>query len=308
MEYICPRIKRGDPASWQAHFPKTYRGLLNLYGAAQADFAWRVRVATRVKMAFSAIFGTEDLTVSQDAVIVEAQKRARKRPSWLHKDQAPDLPTGYSIQGIYSYWPSAPTDAGTCLVPKSHLTIYDWENEQRELWHKNWLLAPDQSARTSVKPLVPENSLILFDSRLLHANVDAAEPVASNRHGTSGGTSDHGTQRAERREGLSCSREEKPATTGPATRSPRSGRHDGATRLEPDRCRRRNHCPKERRYSETLQIKAKRALQKQRKTTSMRHRYIYIYVYIQTHEKQLVKEHGKSERANTRKRGKKSAT
>ena len=202
MEYICPRIKRGDPASWQAHFPKTYKGLLNLYGAAQADFAWRVRVATRVKMAFSAIFGTEDLTVSQDAVIVEAQKRARKRPSWLHKDQAPDLPTGYSIQGIYSYWPSAPTDAGTCLVPKSHLTIYDWENEQRELWHKNWLLAPDQSARTSVKPLVPENSLILFDSRLLHANVDAAEPVASNRHGTSGGTSDHGTQRAERREGL----------------------------------------------------------------------------------------------------------
>ncbi|CAE7511594.1 unnamed protein product [Symbiodinium natans] len=170
---VTPGVKEKDPTTWHM-LPRGNKGLVSTNGLPQADFAWRVRQAPRVKAAFAAIFGTEDLVVSTDSIIVQARKQKSKRPSWLHKDQAPDLPRGFSVQAIYCCYSSGAEDAGTCLVPESHKSVHPWELELPQSDRDgNFLLAPNQRDYEAMKPDVPEDGIIFFDSRLLHANVDA---------------------------------------------------------------------------------------------------------------------------------------
>lgn len=173
MEHVTPGVKKADVSTWSL-LPKGNKGLVSDCGVPQADFAWRIRQSSKVKSIFATIFKTDELVVSLDSVIIQALKQKTKRPSWLHKDQSPELPEGHSFQGIYSYYSSCEQDAGTCLVPESHRVIYDWEwtlpQSDRD---RNFLLAPDQKVYQAVKPDVPANALLVFDSRLLHASVDA---------------------------------------------------------------------------------------------------------------------------------------
>lgn len=149
-------------------FPPGFRGIVSSYGLPQADFAWRVRGHWRLREAFAAIFGCHDLVVSLDAVILQAGQ-AKSLP-WLHKDQHPRRQS-LSVQAVYTHYGSGPHDAGTCVVPGSHLTTYAWEQDARN----DFIRVPTDCSFQVLKPSVPPDSVVFFNSRLIHASVSGTQ-------------------------------------------------------------------------------------------------------------------------------------
>lgn len=164
MSSILPTMDPQRRDTW--NFPKGFRGIVSTYGLPQADFAWMARASPRMRLAFSRIFDTQDLVVSLDAVIAEEGIPRSVLPPWLHKDQRFEN-AGLSIQAVYSFFESGPQDAGTCVVPGSHKVVYDWEHSVR----REHLRAPPDSGLRAVKPDVPPDSAVFFNSRLVHASV-----------------------------------------------------------------------------------------------------------------------------------------
>ena len=60
--------KRDDIDTWEdrSWIPNHSNGIISGFGFGQSDFMWRIRNARKVKEAFTAIWGTEDLLVSFD--------------------------------------------------------------------------------------------------------------------------------------------------------------------------------------------------------------------------------------------------
>lgn len=164
MTLVVPDLDARRPQTW--NFPKGFRGIVSSYGLPQADFAWMVRGHPRIRQAFARMFDTDDLVVSLDAVIAQAQNAKSKLPSWLHKDQHPNH-KALSIQGVYTYFGSGPHDAGTCVVPGSHKITYPWEGSGT----RDHLRAPEDADFRPIKPDVPPDSVVFFNSRLVHASV-----------------------------------------------------------------------------------------------------------------------------------------
>eukprot|EP00435_Cladocopium_sp_Y103_P071750 s11_g38.t1 len=168
MTKVVPDLDIGKQHTW--NFPKGFRGIVTSYGLPHADFAWMVRAHPRIREAFASIFGTKDLVVSLDAVIAQAQNSKSKLPGWLHKDQHPNH-KGLSVQAVYTHFGSGPHDAGTCVVPGSHKVTFPWEWRAKG----DHLRAPEdaalQPALQPLKPDVPPDSVVFFNSRLLHASV-----------------------------------------------------------------------------------------------------------------------------------------
>jgi len=164
MTTIMPSLDPKRRETWI--FPKGFRGIITTYGLPHADFAWAVRSAPRIREAFARIFGTEDLVVSLDAVIAQEGVSKSKLPPWLHKDQRPDH-TGLSVQAVYTHFASGPQDAGTCVVPGSHKVTYSWERGAKS----DHLKMPLDCNLQAIKPDMPADSVIFFNSRLVHASV-----------------------------------------------------------------------------------------------------------------------------------------
>lgn len=166
MTTVVPDLDIGKQHTW--NFPKGFRGIVTSYGLPHADFAWMVRAHPRIREAFASIFGTKDLVVSLDAVIAQAQNSKSKLPGWLHKDQHPNH-KGLSVQAVYTHFGSGPHDAGTCVVPGSHKVTFPWEWRAKG----DHLRAPEDALQPAspLKPDVPPDSVVFFNSRLLHASV-----------------------------------------------------------------------------------------------------------------------------------------
>eukprot|EP00931_Biecheleriopsis_adriatica_P027994 TRINITY_DN16743_c1_g1_i1.p1 TRINITY_DN16743_c1_g1~~TRINITY_DN16743_c1_g1_i1.p1 ORF type:complete len:473 (+),score=75.02 TRINITY_DN16743_c1_g1_i1:47-1465(+) len=164
-EHVNPACRRKQRDSWA--FPLGYKSIQPHYGLAQSDFAWMVRQSPRVKQAFASLFKEQDLVVSMDAVILSDRNFQRASPSlkpWLHKDQKTSEEM-LSIQGIYSAVSVSKNLAGTVLVPGS---------QSEPLRSERQLQLPDAEyrrfAHRVIKPELPADSLLLFDSKLIHAN------------------------------------------------------------------------------------------------------------------------------------------
>lgn len=169
MKAVAPSIDPTQQSTW--NFPKGFRGIVTSYGLPQADFAWSIRAHPRVHTAFARIFGTTDLVVSLDAIIAEARPAKTKLQPWLHKDQHPSH-AGLSIQAVYTHFGSASGESGTCVVPGSHRVTYDWERSARS----DHVRAPEDTFQSQVlKPDVPPDSMIFFNSRLVHASQSGAQ-------------------------------------------------------------------------------------------------------------------------------------
>eukprot|EP00930_Biecheleria_cincta_P015637 TRINITY_DN12975_c0_g1_i2.p1 TRINITY_DN12975_c0_g1~~TRINITY_DN12975_c0_g1_i2.p1 ORF type:complete len:229 (-),score=44.22 TRINITY_DN12975_c0_g1_i2:137-823(-) len=185
MTTINPRIDPQMRNTW--NFPPGYKGIQCHYGIAQSEFAWMVRQAPRVQEAFSKLFDTpcRELCVSLDAVILSDSFSEKPSKPWLHKDQAAEE-TELSIQAIYTPLEVGPDDAGTVLIPRTHTIQYDWEEESAGSngMERRQLVVPDDMQKAmfekAMKPLVPADSLILFNSKLLHASTPAAKPRESD--------------------------------------------------------------------------------------------------------------------------------
>jgi len=173
MSLVVPGLQPGDPSTW--NFPHGGHGICASYGIPQADFAWHVRTSPRAYEAFRCVFNEDDLVVSLDAVFL-ARGAAGMRPRpWLHRDQSPHV-AAPSYQGVYSLFEIGADNGGTVLVPNSHLRHDAWE---KGCGRVNFLPLPKelqgQYAQQAVKPWVPPDSLLVFNSRLIHAGEPSRE-------------------------------------------------------------------------------------------------------------------------------------
>jgi len=167
MEYINPRCKRDRTATW--HFPPGFKGIQTGYGLGQSTCAWIPRLSARVQEAFAVLFEVprSELVTSLDAVILSNNIPKPLPLPWLHKDQATSEKR-LSVQGIYSALAVGHRNAGTVLVPRSHTKALKREPKSLQVQVGTHELRA--FAGHAIKPYVPAGGLLVFNSKLVHAN------------------------------------------------------------------------------------------------------------------------------------------
>lgn len=142
------------------------KGMAVFNGFGQSDFMWNIRLNPTIKNIFSIIHKTDDLCVSLDGFSLFVSSLQQSKP-WLHIDQNEKNPIN-SIQGAFNHLPVTEKDAGFICIPKSHKTNFGETSHQ-----KDWIVFDNQKElfSNSVKLLIPENCLVLWNSRLVHSNI-----------------------------------------------------------------------------------------------------------------------------------------
>jgi len=186
IAHVVPGLKRGNPSTWR--FPRSNgparTGIVRSWGLPHSDFVWAIRLHPRIKYIFETIFGTPELVVSMDSVKLDACDMSSAGPPWLHRDQLQDV-EAYSVQSIFAFYEVGPENAGTILVPDSHLEAYPWDEEQNDVSllrahgrQRNSVKVPKSLQHDfmahAIKPRVPDNGIILFSSRTIHASAPSS--------------------------------------------------------------------------------------------------------------------------------------
>ena len=140
------------------------KGMVVFNGIGQADSMWFLRTNKKIQSVFNQVYETDQLVTSLDGCSVFVSSE-QKSTSWLHIDQNPKNKL-YSIQASYNYLPvSDKSDAGFVVVPKSHK-----EYTPKVSHSKDWIVCSEQPVDQSLKLLIPENCLTLWNSKTIHAN------------------------------------------------------------------------------------------------------------------------------------------
>mmetsp|Transcript_70043 Transcript_70043/g.163912 ORF Transcript_70043/g.163912 Transcript_70043/m.163912 type:complete len:380 (-) Transcript_70043:21-1160(-) len=174
MKAILPSRRRAKRESWKV--PHGFKGIQVGYGLSQSDAAWTVRLAPRVLRAFAALFEVDasELVTSMDAFILSESIPKKSPEPWLHKDQRTEDKL-LSVQGLYTAVEVTHNMAGTVLVPGSHRTKLPKEDKSLRV-DENFAKSYLQSSKTRalmcklIRPYVPAGGLLLFNSKLIHAN------------------------------------------------------------------------------------------------------------------------------------------
>ena len=182
FEGLGSGIRRGDPATWTTEAWPGHQlfGFLQTHGGGQSDGAWYVRSHPRVKAAFAAVWGTDDLIASLDTPIAW-------RPWWLdrswlprverlHCDQNPFTKPGrHCVQGMVPLLGQDGAVGGLQVVPRTHTEKVQQQLKERypHLAHNggdDWceLAATDPHIGTATLLECAPGALILWDSRLIH--------------------------------------------------------------------------------------------------------------------------------------------
>ena len=166
LSQISPQFNWEDPESWNSTNTPIVWGKSSAVfnGFAHCDTIWYLRTQSKAHQAFSQIYDTTELAVSFDGMSLFVSKK-QKSPPWLHQDQkASDQ--RLSVQGILNLLPCGEQDAGFICVVGSH------KSYQAPPSKTDWVMLPRDSEyyNQAVKLLTPERSLILFYSKLIHAN------------------------------------------------------------------------------------------------------------------------------------------
>ena len=167
MQTVSPKYDGTSTTMNIDHLPLMFgKGMAVFNGFGQSDFMWSLRTNTKIQDIFKRVYEVEDLVTSLDGFSMFVSK-AQKSKSWLHIDQNPKTKL-YSIQGAYNYFPvKSCRDAGFVVVPKSHTEFTPTVSHSN-----NWIVCEDQKAQQekSRKLLIPENCLVLWNSKTIHAN------------------------------------------------------------------------------------------------------------------------------------------
>ena len=140
------------------------KGMMVFNGIGQSDSMWFLRTNQKIQSIFKTIHKTDEIVTSLDgaSIFVSGEQKSQ---SWLHIDQNPKNKM-YSVQGAFNYLPvKSKDDAGFVVVPKSHKTYTPIVSHS-----KDWIVCEDQPVDKSVKLLIPENCLTLWNSKTIHAN------------------------------------------------------------------------------------------------------------------------------------------
>ncbi|XP_076451336.1 uncharacterized protein LOC143287275 [Babylonia areolata] len=180
----------------QGEFPLSAHSLVQRYAIGHLEPSWRVRLKSRD--VFAQLWGTDRLLSSVDAVAIgrppeegeEWFQREEETDGWLHLDQTARRQGLHAYQGAV-YLEAADHDDWTFeVVEKSHSLFdeyYDTNSEQqkRALFrghmkareeHLDWMRARGCVQR---RVPVPSGGMVLWDSRLIHAN---ARPRKGRAH------------------------------------------------------------------------------------------------------------------------------
>jgi ectoine hydroxylase-related dioxygenase (phytanoyl-CoA dioxygenase family) len=160
------------------------KGIIQWYNVGHSQFVWDIRQNSAVVKVFSDIWKTDELLVSFDGINIQLPTEITKKYSdpfgleWHHMDQRK---TGLlCIQGFVNLEDT--TDEDGCLIvrPKSHQFHTAFMDEFGEEFVSDWIKLGKKHLewfdKRELKPIrvaAPKGSIVLWDSRVVHANATA---------------------------------------------------------------------------------------------------------------------------------------
>ena len=177
--YVSPTFDWNDSSTWiSENCPIIMnKGSVVYNGFGHSDSNWNLRLKSVAKDAFKIIYDTDEVVSSFDGLSLFLNKDKQQSLSWLHQDQRSN-DNRLSIQGILNIFECDKYDAGFVCIPKSHIEYIPEPTEN------DWLILPKNHIYHTkyVKLLTPERSLILFNSKLVHANVGMNKKHPKGNH------------------------------------------------------------------------------------------------------------------------------
>ena len=166
---VSPNFDFSDKTTWtNQNLPiMLNKGMVMYNGLAHGNSIWSLRTNKNIQSIFKNIHKTDELITSFDGYSMFLKKE-QKSKAWLHIDQNPKN-TIYSVQGAYNYFDVKTNDSGFICVPKSHKTF-----KPKNITHnKDWIPLTDEDTYEGslVKLMLPKNCFVIWDSKLIHANV-----------------------------------------------------------------------------------------------------------------------------------------
>jgi ectoine hydroxylase-related dioxygenase (phytanoyl-CoA dioxygenase family) len=155
------------------------KGMASFSGFSQSEFMWNLRLNPKIQQIFKNVYTEEDLVVSFNAFSVFFDPR-QQSDRWWHVDQAPSNPA-YCVQGAYNFLPVQEDSAGFIVVPGSHKLPLP-TNIRKE--KRDWIVFDEHDPFVSEngrKLVIPENCLVLWNSRTIHANIGMDASVVRSK-------------------------------------------------------------------------------------------------------------------------------
>jgi len=181
--------KPNDPQTWLSeHWPydNGVKGVLKNYRSlSHSQAVWDVRQHPHIQQVFSQIWNNNDLLVSYDGVGIQRPPEITQNWSdplgytWHHIDQG-SHPGGFqSVQGFINLIETTEEDGCLVVYPYSHL-LHAQFHQQFPTFTGNWCMLENQHKQwfqnkgcLPIRVAAPAGSLVLWDSRVVHANATA---------------------------------------------------------------------------------------------------------------------------------------
>lgn len=180
VEALAP-VRRGEPSSWARADrwpPMLHGGMIQYLGHTELQWWLRAKAAPL----FAALYGVtpEALATSFDGLCfmhgARRYKSAGELVGFLHSDQSPQRPAGWSVQGLFELAGAGPQGGGLVVVPGSHLEhegFFRALPEARAPRGDWYLFTPEERERyrsRARKVCAQPGDFLLWDSRTFHCN------------------------------------------------------------------------------------------------------------------------------------------
>ncbi len=182
-------LRHNDVNTWRSFYDLTpsHGMLLQHYGVGHAQHLWDVRQNVKVVDVFSQLWAVprEDLLTSFDGTSIalphEITNRGHDRGCvWLHLDQSPTRPELECYQGWVTSRDTHVGDATLTFLTDSHRHLCDFRDHFDIKEKADWFrLSPEhidwyaQQGCEQYAIRCPKGSMVLWDSRLVHAGYQA---------------------------------------------------------------------------------------------------------------------------------------
>ena len=178
FSFVSTRFDWEDTSTWTTHnSPMVWnKSSVVFNGFGQSDSNWHVRLNSLTKNAFAHVYKTDELATSFDGISLFISD-TQKSTSWLHQDQRSN-DQRLSVQAILNILPCGEFDAGFICVPGSHKTYIPPPA------NNDWMMLPkdDPHHKLAHKIITPPRSLILFNSKTIHANIGMVKNHPNGLH------------------------------------------------------------------------------------------------------------------------------
>lgn len=177
-------------------FPRSFQSLIKGYNIGHLPVTWTVRL--KAKPVFSQLWKTEKLLTSIDGIAIgrpfdEESHQGSLEKYWLHADHTPSRIGLHAYQGSIFLEEQTKSDWTFQVIEGSHKYLESFfakfpEKAEEAMIHdlrQNYRLTPgdqnyfEQAGCRVTRVPVPKGGMILWDSRLVHAN---ARPLPNRKN------------------------------------------------------------------------------------------------------------------------------